>query len=1563
MVDIFKSTPHSQGGFDFTPTTTERGSGIDIFKPLPAPESKASPFDWDAMQQQDVQKAVEESGRKTQQQLVRKAPGDVSPKQVKDLNHVENLFNSMFYGARNAELMNRQSVLINNGIDYTKDPEWKRLARTVERSEIDDDGLGSSIFRATGKFLGEQANVFTQVETAAATGAGALVGAGLVVATAPVAATVAAGAALGAGIGWRASAMSQMYRQIHASTYNEFKKRGFADDEAWYGAQVVGILGGALELVGVGRTVQPLGRYVAGLFAKEAAKQAVRSTKIAAAGKALKEAATIMGVETATELGELAVEFIVDHTIVSLSDDPKLKRLTGAQMLEKTADTVVESLKTMALIGPFGGGLKVARDHHKAKKQQKAWDKLHQVIQDSEDKLASAELVSTAIVEDGHTMSVRLDGLNLAADADPTLIERLGITDEQLADSEQDGSDVALNQDAITAVLTDPELFAAMAPHLILDDANLTSFEADRVEADALARQEAEAELARLEQQAQDEAIVQQAIDERNAPEAEVDTRDELDIDLDRVHEMMGWVELIEAGQDAGQTRPEVEAFLAKKAKNRERAKKSKSVKLLERMKKSVTEEIKKARAFERQQIEKDLLRNPARRFLDMLSKGDMFQIEQSSLEAYYNPEALDQLPKVGRKNIWRKKSKAVPTFSLQEVAAAFDMDPQDFVNELVNVASQDAANVREVELAHRMAQKYPELFSEEAQIEETLSALMEDNTTALLIEEANLVTQYKDLLGARERAQAYKAAAKMQVRNTPLQHLSLRRIFSRAARLGKEAGTAIREGKPMVAAQKRLQQAMVAEQSMAIIEAKQRMQAANKWLKKYRNPRKTHKGVEPDAVKNIQAMLEQEPQKDATFGEWMQWYHAIRTEDHRGRTIKKIRLGRKRVELKQVVAELHDQASHLPTKKASQRSNTKPLTALERGGDKVAGALAAMRKVEAMTILLDGGSVTGPWRKAIYQPIADAWSEAQMLSKAVTKPAIDALTTIDNLNAEIIGPNGQVWTKSRIVGLVLHTGNLENLARVADANGLEIDDIWRLRDELSVDDMKAIQKVWDSFQVLWPRAKRLAAEQNGIEPLEVESNGFEHKGEQFRGGYYPIAYDTPISEIYTDDIREIMSGSVTQDSIFTGMLQDRTAREAKSPVNLDVGRVPLHLNRSVHYITHLAQIENVKAILDDPQVREDIKNKLGEPALRQFEGWLGAIASDNRKANAQTDLIDMGFLASYLQRNITISTLGGSISTLLAQPLGMFNTFQQLATQLTGGRFKHAQAVRYLVRGMRESYMGGDMVKFADTHSKELPYRVKNVDAELVNAARELEISRVEGKERVIAQAAMEAIGRFQLYTVDRATWIASYRLHTENGFSHQESVDAADSILRQTQSGGALKDMSAVQRSPGWKLLFIFGTWLLQNWNNQVNANQMYKSNKQLGTLIANVMYITIVPALVGSMMVGDVPEEDDEIAEWIITRSLAFRLGVYPIVGTATRSLETDAPPRSLGVDKLTSLLYRTGRNILNGDEEAFYTLGILFGTLRGVPMTGQIDKTTRGLLEKDPTLFDMVFGPKK
>lgn len=563
-----------------------------------------------------------------------------------------------------------------------------------------------------------------------------------------------------------------------------------------------------------------------------------------------------------------------------------------------------------------------------------------------------------------------------------------------------------------------------------------------------------------------------------------------------------------------------------------------------------------------------------------------------------------------------------------------------------------------------------------------------------------------------------------------------------------------------------------------------------------------------------------------------------------------------------------------------------------ERMKARVESADAGLLKMETIVDWLDGGNSNGPFNRIVFRPIADAQAREQDMTAdyfARIRQHMDAVPNVARWAERVVVPelmDNQTGgpfsaTRQRLVAMALNMGNEGNKQRLTDGYGWsEAGVLSVLNRELTADDWRFVQSVWDTIDTLWPEISAMERRVNGVAPEKVEAVPIETSAGTLRGGYYPAIYDTERdlrAEKHAGMGSDLLDATYTRATSRASATKDRIEKVTR-PILLEVGVINRHLGEVIHDITHREAIINAHKFLFDTRVQEAVNATLGPAIRKQFRPWLKHVA--NQWAAERAGNEGLARFMSKARANTTAVGMGFRLSTVLTQVAGYANSQEVL-----GGAWL-PNAIAQSVAHPIETF------NFVIERSGEIRHRMETMDRDIGQLMRSLDLNPLAKGLDVARQGA-----RFMYHGIGYAdrlvvipTWVAAYNKALAAGQEEQAAIYSADKAVRQSQGSGGAKDLAAIQRGTGsWgealKLSTMFYSYFsaLYQRHRTLGRDAAGTSGqpRDLPAVMARAMWLIVIPPILSQLIAGRGPDDDDDWGIWAFKQMLFNALAPIPFV----------------------------------------------------------------------------------
>ena len=579
------------------------------------------------------------------------------------------------------------------------------------------------------------------------------------------------------------------------------------------------------------------------------------------------------------------------------------------------------------------------------------------------------------------------------------------------------------------------------------------------------------------------------------------------------------------------------------------------------------------------------------------------------------------------------------------------------------------------------------------------------------------------------------------------------------------------------------------------------------------------------------------------------------------------------------VVGEALATIERLPLRKVKSFEDPTKWDSIKSGA---LGAAASLLKMEQVFKRLDGGKF-GAFNRVVFQPLSQAQAQEHAMMKKVLGE-LDAhmralpKSTVSSWNdqieiEELYDPRTRAPMKgprSRLISIALNFGNESNAEKLTRGYGwdpVRVQDV--LNKHLSAEEWRYVQNVWDTTDSLWPQVESLERRVNGIVPDKIRARTLSTPAGVLRGGYFPVVYDPGRSRAASQhagmSADRLFEDNYSRPGTSRGFTKER--QQVERPILLSLDVINRHVAEVIHDLTHREAVMQGWRFLSDKRVLDAVDETMGKHISGLFRPWLQHVANE-----WSYDRAGVGDLEKFMRaarRNTTFVGMAYRIGTMISQVGGYVQSIERIGP-------------KWLAVGLNASLRNPKAANaFAMERSHELPSRFEQFDRDVRENA-----LRYAGKTDFASLAhryEFSGIGAFDKL-VAVPTWLGAYNKAIAAGMEETQAIHEADAAVRESQGSGAAKDLAAIQRGRGpsgelGKALTMFYSFQSANYNRMVDlawdAGDAWRARKpqMIPELAARAMLITLIAPVLGAILSGQGPDEDNEEgwAEWALKQSV--------------------------------------------------------------------------------------------
>ena len=724
------------------------------------------------------------------------------------------------------------------------------------------------------------------------------------------------------------------------------------------------------------------------------------------------------------------------------------------------------------------------------------------------------------------------------------------------------------------------------------------------------------------------------------------------------------------------------------------------------------------------------------------------------------------------------------------------------------------------------------------------------------------------------------------------------------------------------------------------------RRQSLSEWVQAQRE-----QGIEPDIAPEMLDELKRQPWQNLTVEEFRGLVDTIRQIEHRGKEKNRLLLEQKQQDLNIAKEEISESVKAAGNGKIVD--NSTPATWLGQ-------RMAALRRfgwmhTKASTVfyILDGGQRNGPmWRyfgKLANERANFEAAERARLSEALMKISAPLFKRKGlykrSIRSDIPDRNGQprVFTPMQVFTVALNMGNAGNLQRLLDGNHWTRDQVERLTANLTGDEWRAVQDIWNLFESMKEQVAAKERRVNGIEPQWVEAvpltvTSIDGETLHLRGGYYPVKYDAGQSQ-QAEQFQDAEAGQVITNAAFTSATTRRSYTKARAaavkdrPLLLDISVMYDGLNEIVHDLAWHEFLIDANRLIRSHRVDSAIRDYHGAEYVRLIKDWLQDIAAGDKIPSTYG-----ARMVAAIRQNVSFAGLAFNVVSALKQLSGLPNSIVRV-----GAPDILAATLQYMRRGRA-------MTREAVAASAVMENRARTRFRELNEVRNSL---RRQGRVKQQLYRWGYAPLLFFQQQVDVITWHGEYNKQLAAGMSEADAVALADQAVLDAQGGGELKDLSAIERDPTGKIFTVFYSYM----NTVLNLGIVtVKGRASIGRKAASLLTLFTVPAIIdtllGAMLTLGDDDDDETLGQKLVEGQIGYLMGLTVLTREAS-----GAAKALFGVDKgsykgptafrFFDDLHKAAKQIGQGEmDEAMLTSIINLSGDFGLP-SAQINRSIKGI----------------
>ena len=690
-----------------------------------------------------------------------------------------------------------------------------------------------------------------------------------------------------------------------------------------------------------------------------------------------------------------------------------------------------------------------------------------------------------------------------------------------------------------------------------------------------------------------------------------------------------------------------------------------------------------------------------------------------------------------------------------------------------------------------------------------------------------------------------------------------------------------IQTGEKMIAESKALKRSMKRQEQAAraaSIETKNRIAQAQKYI---RAVQKANKAKNVAAEEKVQiSQLQELLTKAKTLEELRQLNNKVQELKDRGR--EKVMASR---ELK--MARRQAQKDILLGTLGFKRDLTGAITVPKQPRLEAMSERSLMKGLRESTIrasrlldALDGGQdFKGPFHQILYDSLNRSYNYEVALGGEATARGVEILKTnnikASELTSAMVIDNVPV-TMTEAMHIYAAMGNDANRRAVILGNGLTPDFIQKVIGRLPEKFKTAADQIVAELTAHYPRTRAALLDlTDGVKDLPEEKS------------YIPMRRQ----EVFREDLETELMAEMDDRSFFRKGLSDpgftkarREMRGKQSSINLDlVGTYFNHVAKREHFINMQAALKEAKAIIDDADIKEAIRQTAGPEMLTEIEKYVERVHNPYNYLTG--DAIEK--FSRIMRDRASVVHIGANVlvaaKQLSALPLflGEVGPWDLIAatTELTHHFNDRVKMIQDLDPQMKYRSIDRSVDEFRKLNP--------NPKDSAVDKIRDLSFEGVQITDRWVALSG----------------WLAKYNQMRRLGASEAEAVEAAQKAVLRTQNAAAPKDIPSLYATSEFVNLFLQftnqanQTYNMLTYDIPMRAKMGKPKSALLGALGVATSYLIYY-----TLAHGHLPEDAEDLTEGAVDSAI----DLIPLFGPTVNALRKGYGGTPAAIDTTLKML---------------------------------------------------------
>ena len=1094
------------------------------------------------------------------------------------------------------------------------------------------------------------------------------------------------------------------------------------------------------------------------------------------------------------------------------------------------------------------------------------------------------------------------------------------------------------------------------------------------------------------------------------------------DQDIALAMDSLGLQALFKTAREAGMTEKQYGNYLDAIQRAANRSKNRKGVAQAKREKRQVGKEIKEATKEIANEVTESLGNEPVYSALRGLGPD---KLDRASIIRDFGDndgaQAIRELRAAGASITNLKEPGGI---DINTWADLYDFDAGDIMVNTMRDATPEKQEIQK-RAKEQVEQRRPDLFSRQADLQETIVALLHDDTGAVIAAEVAALST--DKKAGRIKPTQVRELARRTMDQHQIKDVTVNKYLNNARRHGQEAGRSLRRGDREGARAKKVDQLLSVEFAREAEVRRARIDSGRKYMSQFMQSKRKWPTLGPGYIEAIRDTVDQfsmsprlSPNKreqlekfvtkaqadgahfefparlldgdkrnyqDMTLHEFELVVQKVRELQHSGiqasRSLKQDRENTIGIRVDSLVDTL--QSKEQPEQTLETRGRRKGISKA------YTEAKLLLLNTDSVLRDLDNFTELGPAYQAIKAPIDKATVDgykvktnvglinrqsdiAEKMLELYKVYTPRELNTLSKRNVKVQGFTKPL-SRNAFLSILLNAGNEQNRQALMDSGQLTSDQLEAVIEHADKRDMDFVQSVWDYLDSFWGEIEGATQRRRGFKPDKVETTPLETEHGIYKGGYYPLRYDSDkgVSDTSSDSVEEQIAQVRYGRAIASHTRRDHTEQRVGSggrPVLLDLFTTHSHLDQVAYDLELGDAVNEVYSVLYDDRTKKAFRDAGRNETWRALDLWLGDVVTGEMHSGG---VVERGL--RWLRAGFTVSKLGWNVGVAGIQVVGILQTSVLIGKGNTLAGLKDMLSMPLVGKN--------SVFKFTIEQSQVMAQREETFHKDIADASQLVSDSYLKrfapaGSVEFINNSLFYGIKKMQRF-VDTWTWMAAKRAGLKK-FDNDEakSTEFADRMVIRAQASGNFQERTAFERGSinpkirQSELVRSF-TALISYFmaKNNVAYERTKKTNfRNPGQVIGwatDMALLYVVEAALVSILRGQWPDDDndEDVMLHLASEGASSLFAGIPMI----REFASEAAGfRGGGV--FSSVIADTAKVIEQVgqgeiDEALLTSANNLGGTLFKYP-SSQINKTGRAIVQysegEEVDWLEYFMGPK-